>query len=110
MTNSADQHALPTSVTNAPDQHTLPTAPDQHTLPTAPDQHIPARVSRESMLTGMSRTMELKKYSQEDFDRLWYAYSEGKIATLQQAFPLLSPNALEFLRSGTLLSEWDSNE
>ena len=108
MTNSRDQqvrvshlHALPTSVTNAP---------DQHTLPTAPDQHIPARVSRESMLTGMSRTMELKKYSQEDFDRLWYAYSEGKIATLQQAFPLLSPNALEFLRSGTLLSEWDGNE
>jgi len=96
MTNSRDQHALPTHMTNPPDQHTLPTAP--------------ARVSRESMLTGMSRTMELKKYSQEDFDRLWYAYSEGKIATLQQAFPLLSPNALEFLRSGTLLSEWDSNE
>lgn len=92
MTNSRDQHALPTSVTNTP------------------DQHIPARVSRESILTGMSRTMELKKYSQEDFDRLWYAYSEGKIATLQQAFPLLSPNALEFLRTGTLLSEWDGNE
>jgi hypothetical protein len=54
--------------------------------------------------------MELKKYSQEDFDRLWYAYSEGKIATLEQAFPLLSPNALEFLRTGTLLSEWDGNE
>jgi TolA-binding protein len=26
--------------------------------------------------------MELKKYSQEDYENLWYAYSEGKIATI----------------------------
>jgi len=69
-----------------------------------------ARVSRESLLTGVIRTMELKKYSQEEFDRLWYAYNEGKIASLEEAFPLLSPNAREFLKTGTLLNEWDSNQ
>ena len=83
------------------------------------DQHVPAvitgpetyaRVSRESILTGVIRTMELKKYSQEEFDRLWYAYNEGKIASLEEAFPLLSPNAREFLRTGTFMNEWDSNQ
>jgi hypothetical protein len=54
--------------------------------------------------------MELKKYSQEEFDRLWYAYNEGKIASLEEAFPLLSPNAREFLRTGTFMNEWDSNQ
>jgi len=75
-----------------------------------PDQHTYARITRESMLNGKIRTMELKRYSQEDFDRLYYAYKEGKIATLEEAFPLLSPNALSFIRNGTLLNEWDVNE
>ena len=70
---------------------------------------MPARVSRTSVLSGITRTMELKLYEQEEFDRLLYAYEQGKIATIQEAFPLLSPKALEFIKNGTLPNEWDDN-
>jgi hypothetical protein len=71
--------------------------------------NMPARATRESLLTGKVRTMEFKLYEQEEFDSLMYAYNEGHIASLQQAFPLLTPKALEFLRNGTLPNEWDDN-
>lgn len=71
---------------------------------------MPARISRESVLTGKTRTMEFKLYEQDEFDRRWNAYKEGNIATLEEAFPLLTPKGREFLRSGTLPNEWDVNE
>lgn len=54
--------------------------------------------------------MELKRYEQDEFDVLMHAYKEGKIATLEEAFPLLSPRAIDFLRYGVLPEEWDGNE
>lgn len=54
--------------------------------------------------------MELKRYEQDEFDVLMHAYKEGKIATLEEAFPLLSPRAINFLRYGVLPDEWDGNE
>lgn len=71
---------------------------------------MPARVTRESILTGKVRTMEIKLYEQEEFDRLLYAYEEGHIASLQQAFPLLTPKAIDFIRYGIMPGEWDANE
>lgn len=70
---------------------------------------MPAYVTRESVLNGRIRTMEIKLYEQEEFERLMHAYNEGKIASLQEAFPLLTPRAIEFIRSGTLPGEWDDN-
>ncbi len=70
---------------------------------------MPARVSVTSILTGKSRTMELKLYEQDEFDVIMHAYKEGRIATLEEAFPLLSPKAIDFLRHGVLPNEWDDN-
>lgn len=68
-----------------------------------------ARVVRKSVLNGKTRTMEFKKYSQEEFDRLLFAYQEGKFASLNEAFPLLTEKAIEFIKNGTLPNEWDEN-
>lgn len=54
--------------------------------------------------------MALDLYEQDEFDRLYLAYKEGKIASLEEALPKLTPKALEFLRNGTLPNEWDANE
>lgn len=68
-----------------------------------------ARVTRTSILSGLTRTMEFRHYEQEEFERLMVAYNDGKIASLQEAFPLLSPKAIEFIKNGTLPNEWDNN-
>lgn len=69
-----------------------------------------ARISRTSLLSGKSRTMEFKLYEQDEFDRLMHAYEEGKFASLEEAFPLLTPKGIEFIKYGTLPNEWDNNE
>lgn len=71
--------------------------------------NMPARISKESILTGKTRTMEFSKYSQEEFDRLLFAYQKGKFASLNDAFPLLTSKAIEFIKNGTLPNEWDDN-
>lgn len=53
--------------------------------------------------------MELKLYEQEEFEVLMHAYNEGKIATLEEAFPLLTKKAIDFIRYGVLPNEWDEN-
>jgi hypothetical protein len=53
--------------------------------------------------------MELKKYTQEEFDVRMNAYKEGRITTLEEAFPLLTPKALDFIKYGVLPEEWDTN-
>ena len=68
-----------------------------------------ARISKTSVLTGKTRTMEFTKYSQEEFDRLLFAYQEGKFVSLNEAFPLLTEKAIEFIKNGTLPNEWDDN-
>jgi len=70
---------------------------------------MPARITRESILTGKTRTMEFSRYTQEEFDRLLFAYKEGKFASLKEAFPLLTQKAIEFIDNGTLPNEWDEN-
>ena len=71
---------------------------------------MPARVTSTSILNDKTRTMELKLYEQDEFDVLMHAYKEGKIATLEEAFPLLSPNAINFIKFGVLANEWDEND
>lgn len=71
---------------------------------------MPARVTSTSILNGKTRTMELKLYEQDEFEVLMHAYKEGKIATLEEAFPKLTPKAIDFIRYGVLPGEWDTNE
>ena len=53
--------------------------------------------------------MEIKLYEQDEFDILMHAYKEGRITTLEEAFPLLTPKAIEFMKYGVLPNEWDNN-
>lgn len=71
---------------------------------------MPAYVTSTSILNGKTRTMKLKLYEQDEFDVLMHAYKEGKFATLEEAFPLLSPKAIDFIRHGILPGEWDTND
>lgn len=71
---------------------------------------MPAFVSSKSILTGVTRTMELKLYEQDEFDVAMHAYKEGKYASLEEAFPLLSPKAIDFIKYGVMPGEWDAND
>lgn len=53
--------------------------------------------------------MEIKLYEQDEFEVLMHAYKEGKFATLEEAFPLLTPKAIDFIKHGVLPNEWDEN-
>lgn len=66
---------------------------------------MPTRVTRTSYLSGITRTLELKAYEPDDFERRWLAYKRGNM-TLDEAFELASPEAREFIRSGATESEW----
>lgn len=68
-----------------------------------------ARVTATSILSGKTRTMELKLYEQDEFERLMIAYKEGKISSLEEAFPLLSTKAIDFIKYGVMPNEWDEN-
>lgn len=64
-----------------------------------------ARVSKTSIFTGISRTLELPQYTQDEFERRMYAYKNGHLL-LNEAFPELSKMAREFIRTGATPEEW----
>jgi len=66
---------------------------------------MPVRVTRTSYLTGITRTLELKQYEPDDYERRWLAYKRGYM-TLDEAFEELSPEAREFVRSGATDDDW----
>ena len=65
-----------------------------------------ARITKESILSGDTRTLEIKQYTQEEFDYAYEAYKRGDVPSIADALPKLTPKALEFIRSGTLPEEW----
>lgn len=65
-----------------------------------------ARITKTSILTGDTRTLEMTQYTQEEFDYAYEAYKRGDIPSISEALPKLTPRALEFIRSGTLPEEW----
>lgn len=67
---------------------------------------MPARITKTSILTEVTRTMEISQYSQEEFDKAYYAYVNGEVANITDLLPKLTPKAIEFIRSGTLPEEW----
>lgn len=50
--------------------------------------------------------MEISKYTQEEFDVAYAAYTRGDIASMTDLLPELTEKAIEFIRSGTLPEEW----
>lgn len=65
-----------------------------------------ARITRQSYLSGVNRTLNVPQYTQEEFDRRIYAWREGRVS-LQEALPDLSYDALEFIRTGISKEEWE---
>lgn len=59
-------------------------------------------ITRKSMLTGITRSIEID-VTQEQLDAY---YSKGEL--LQFAFPNLSADDREFIKSGITKEEWDS--
>lgn len=68
-----------------------------------------ARVTRTSILTGVTRTLELKRYDQEEFDRRLYAVTSGNLS-FEEAFPDISQEAKDFIAYGTTKVEWENND
>lgn len=67
---------------------------------------MPARITKTSMLSRKTRTMEFSQYTAEEFEKRLVAYNTGQLL-LQDAFPELSNSAREFILSGITDDEWD---
>lgn len=67
---------------------------------------MPARFTNISQFTNITRTMEFPQLLQEDFDRRYAAWQRGD-KLIQDAFPMLSDDAREFIVTGTTGQEWD---
>lgn len=67
---------------------------------------MPARITKTSMLSRKTRTMEFEQYTAEEFEKRLLAYNNGKLL-LQEAFPELSNSAREFIKTGITDEEWD---
>jgi hypothetical protein len=68
-----------------------------------------ARVKRTSIISGVTRTLELKKYDQVEFERRLHSVSEGKLS-IDEAFPDISQQAKDFIVYGTTKDEWNNSE
>lgn len=67
-----------------------------------------AKFSNQSPFTNLVRTMKLPQYTQEEFEKRYLAYTNGKLL-FDEAFPNISRNAKEFILTGATLDEWDKN-
>ena len=66
---------------------------------------MPARITRISPFTDIPHTMEFDLYEQLDFESRLLAWQSGK-CLIQDAFPELSDDAREFIKSGITPLEW----
>ena len=66
---------------------------------------MPARITRTSPLTDIPHTMEFDLYDQQEFEVRYHAYQTGKVL-IQDAFPELSDDAREFIKTGITPLEW----
>lgn len=61
------------------------------------------QVTRESLLDGVSRTIEIP-LTETEFSLGCYRYANG--ALIQDAFPALTPAQREFLKTGITDEQW----
>lgn len=67
---------------------------------------MPARISKTSPFTDRVHTMEFSYYDQDEFDLRLLAWRTGD-KLIQDAFPELSDDAREFIKTGITPEEWD---
>ncbi|CAB4162644.1 hypothetical protein UFOVP787_79 [uncultured Caudovirales phage] len=63
-----------------------------------------ATLTKTSKLTNIVRTITIKEYDQDDFERRLEAYMRG-VVTIEDAFPLLNGDMLFFIKTGITPSE-----
>lgn len=64
-----------------------------------------AKFSKQSPFTDRYYTMEFDLYDQDEFESRYLAWTTGK-CLIQEAFPELSDDAREFIKSGITPEEW----
>ncbi len=67
---------------------------------------MPARITRKSPFTDRYFTMEFDLYEQDEFESRILAWQAGK-CLIQDAFPELSDDAREFIKTGITPDEWE---
>jgi uncharacterized ubiquitin-like protein YukD len=67
---------------------------------------MPAKITKTSPFTNITRTMQFERYDQDEFDSRLLAWRRGE-KLIQEAFPELSANAREFIKNGITTEEWD---
>ena len=65
-----------------------------------------ATITRTSPLTNITRTLSLGQYDQDEFERRLLAWRRGQLL-IQEAFPEISADAREFIKTGITAEEWD---
>jgi len=51
--------------------------------------------------------MEVSQYTQDEYENIMLQYTNGRFSSLDDAFHLLSPKAILFLKHGCTEEEWD---
>lgn len=65
-----------------------------------------SRVTKTSMITGITRTLEIKHYTQDEFNNRYKMWESGELL-IQEAFPELNNNVREFIKTGVTEEEWE---
>lgn len=63
-----------------------------------------AHITKTSSLTNRVRTLYIKEYDQDEFDRRLEAYKRG-VCTIEDAFPELDSDVLFFIKTGITAEE-----
>lgn len=66
-----------------------------------------ARITKTSMLSGITRSLDIPQLTQEEFDKRYSAW-ERREKMIQEAFPMLSVDEREFIKTGITSGEWDN--
>jgi len=61
------------------------------------------QVTRTSFLDGVERTIEIP-LTKAEFDAAFYVWQDG--ASIQTAFPMLTPSQREFIKTGITDDQW----
>lgn len=65
-----------------------------------------ATIVKKSYLSGLTRRVLIPQYDSTEFEKRIVAWKAGRI-TLEEAFPDLNPELLDFIRSGNTPDDYD---
>lgn len=67
---------------------------------------MPAHITKTHPVTKQIRTMQFDLIEQDEFERRYLMVARGEFS-LDEAFPMLSKNAKEFIKNGLTIDEWE---